>query len=333
MAPLLRRLFSLALLLLAVACAAPGPLLAQEPEGPTEGPTGEGPAEGMDEEAMQRLDAAYQKAERAILDRDYEAAIGAYEEFFRLLAASSLPQDIKNNAECGARYNLACACALTGKKEQALTAFARAVELGFWDWEHIGKDSDLDSIRAEPAFLAAVEKGKEAEQKNAEELVRKATEEATAALAGEPLFPFDFNVTTIDGKQLKLADLKGKVVIVDVWGTWCPPCRAEIPHFKKLYEQYKDQGLEIVGLACEQVAADEALAAVKAFAEQHKVPYPLATIEQDDPVLQAIPDFDAFPTTLWIDRDGKVRLKRVGYHDYAPLEGLTKPLLAAKTKE
>jgi thiol-disulfide isomerase/thioredoxin len=61
--------------------------------------------------------------------------------------------------------------------------------------------------------------------------------------------PLDFEGNTLKGKSFKLKDLRGKVVMVDFWATWCPPCRAEIPHVAELYQQYHDQGFEIIGVS------------------------------------------------------------------------------------
>lgn len=281
--------------------------------------------EGNQEE-IQKISAPFQEAMEALQAKDYDKAIKAFDQFFPKLEKAKLSDEIKKNAECNARYNYACALSLTGKKPEAVKAFARSVELGFWDWKHIDEDTDLDAIRKEDGFKKAIDDGKVAEKAKQEKDAKKAFDDAKAALAKDPLFKFDFEVKTIDGKTLKLSDLKGKVVIVDVWGTWCPPCRMEIPHFVKLYDQYKEKGLEIVGLACEQ-DQDEAAKLVKEFAEKNGVKYALAPIDQDSDILKQIPDFKAFPTTLFIDKDGKVRVKEVGYRDYAPLEGTVKALL------
>lgn len=64
-----------------------------------------------------------------------------------------------------------------------------------------------------------------------------------------------FSFPGLNGGTVSLQDFKGKVVIVDVWATWCPPCRQEIPGFIKLYDQYKDKGLEIIGLAVDEDGA------------------------------------------------------------------------------
>src|SRR5436190_6816113 len=65
-------------------------------------------------------------------------------------------------------------------------------------------------------------------------------------------FPFDFDLEDVAGNRVSKSDLAGKVLIVDIWGTWCPPCRMEIPHFVALNRKYNNQGLAIVGLIRER---------------------------------------------------------------------------------
>lgn len=140
------------------------------------------------------------------------------------------------------------------------------------------------------------------------------------------LFPFEFSVTDLTGKTVSTESLKGKVVIVDFWGTWCPPCRQEIPHFVALHQKYKSQGLEIVGLTFERTSGDAALNGVTQFMRSARVSYPCALAGQD--MLQKVPDFEGFPTTLFIDREGRVRARETGYRPYGELEQVVKTLLA-----
>jgi thiol-disulfide isomerase/thioredoxin len=306
-------------LILGLSVAAPAAIRAQDGEGMG----GDEGQENLSPE-KKKLVEAMTKADKLIEEKKYAEAVGAYDELFKLLDASKeLKAEEKKDAEQGARYNYACALSLTGKKEDALKALKRAVELGFWDWSHIAEDKDLDPIRGEADFKKIIEDGKGLEQKGL-------TDEVAKALKEKPLFDYDFTVKTLDGKELKLSSLKGKVVIVDYWGTWCPPCRKEIPHFVKLYETYKEKGLEIVGIAFEQTTAEEGAKKVKEFAEKNKIKYALAAVDQDDAAMKAVPELEAFPTTLFVDREGKVRLRKVGYHEYGALEGLTKALLEAK---
>ena len=288
--------------------------------------------EEPDKDEIEKIAPIFQEAMQAAQAKEYDKAIAAFDKFFPKLEKAQLPAKMKKSVESGARYNYACALSLTGKKPEAIKAFARSVELGFWDWKHIDEDSDLDPIRKEDDFKKAIETGKVAQKAQQEKDSKEAGEKTKKALAAAPLFDFDFDVKTTDGKTLKLKDLKGKVVIVDVWGTWCPPCRAEIPHFVKLYDTFKEKGLEIVGLAWER-DQDEAANLVKAFAEKTGIKYPLSILEQESELLKKIPEFGAFPTTLFIDREGKVRMKEVGLREYGVLEGITKTLLEAKADD
>jgi thiol-disulfide isomerase/thioredoxin len=152
-------------------------------------------------------------------------------------------------------------------------------------------------------------------------------DEARRELSANPLFPFDFTVTDLAGNEIKLSDLQGKVVIVDFWGTWCPPCRAEIPSFVKLQEQYGSQGLQIVGLTYEDPSnsAEDNTKTVQQFADSNGINYPCAL--GTDAITDQVPGFRAFPTTLFLDRTGKVRAKLEGLHEYDFLEALTLSLL------
>ena len=78
----------------------------------------------------------------------------------------------------------------------------------------------------------------------------------------------DFALNDLNGRAVRLSDLRGKVVIVDFWASWCPPCKAEIPHFTNLYREYKERGFEIVGVSVDSFTQD-----AKAMVEEYAISY------------------------------------------------------------
>jgi cytochrome c biogenesis protein CcmG/thiol:disulfide interchange protein DsbE len=116
----------------------------------------------------------------------------------------------------------------------------------------------------------------------------------------------NFSLKTADGTTIELAKLKGKIVVVNFWATWCPPCRAEIPDFIKIQEQYKNKGLMIVGISLDQ----KGWPAVKPFAEKTKFNYPIVLGNED--VVKAYGGIEAIPTSFFIDKKGFIVDKQVG---------------------
>lgn len=131
----------------------------------------------------------------------------------------------------------------------------------------------------------------------------------------------DFTLKDINGNAMSLGDFKGKVVILDFWATWCPPCREEIPHFKELYTQYKEKGLEIIGVALD----DGGLQDVKPFAEENGINYPI--LLGNDKVTRDYGGIKGIPTTFVIDRQGNIIEKFLGYRQKEVFEKIIKKLL------
>lgn len=131
----------------------------------------------------------------------------------------------------------------------------------------------------------------------------------------------DFTLTLLDGKKLTLNDLKGKAVIIDVWDTWCPPCKAEIPHFIALYDEYKDKGLVIVGLAGGKEGKD----AVEKFIVNYGINYLNSMLDQE--FMNSYGPIQGIPTTFVLDKQGKVYQKYVGYRDKSVFEADIKAIL------
>jgi peroxiredoxin len=110
----------------------------------------------------------------------------------------------------------------------------------------------------------------------------------------------------VNGKTVRSSDFTNKVVILDFWATWCPPCRAEIPGFIELQKQYQQQGLVVVGISLDQGGAD----VVKSFMQKMGVNYPVVLGNQK--VSDAYGGIEGIPTTFVIDRQGRIANKHLG---------------------
>jgi thiol-disulfide isomerase/thioredoxin len=191
-------------------------------------------------------------------------------------------------------YSDARALAREKQLPNSLASLRKAAKFGATNFDEMEAEKDLAAVRELPEFAPFAAEAKERIKVAAETEVAQLFEE------NEP-FEFTFALEDIAGNKLSKAELAGKVLIVDIWGTWCPPCRMEIPHFVALDKEYREKGLQIVGLNQERGEDDaENIKMVKEFCEENDVPYPCALITEE--VMKQVPDFEGFPTTLFLDR-------------------------------
>jgi peroxiredoxin len=126
------------------------------------------------------------------------------------------------------------------------------------------------------------------------------------AVKNDPPVAPDFTLNDLKGNQISLSEYKGKVLFLNFWATWCPPCRAEIPDFIEVYDEYKSKGLEILGVSVDEIGADK----VSKFVERYKMNYPVAMATNE--LFRNYPPPQHIPTTIVIDRDGKIQHRKVG---------------------
>lgn len=117
----------------------------------------------------------------------------------------------------------------------------------------------------------------------------------------------EYRAVTLDGDPFQLADHRGEVVLLNIWATWCPPCRTEMPHLQTLQEQFGEDGLRVVGVSIDSEGAESA---VRRFLEELGVTFMVVR----DPSDRVSGTFGAYgvPLTLLIDREGIVQWRHLG---------------------
>jgi peroxiredoxin len=134
----------------------------------------------------------------------------------------------------------------------------------------------------------------------------------------------DFELKDIEGKVHHLSDYKGKVVILNFWATWCPPCKKEIPDFIELQKQYGEQGVQFLGIAMD----DEGLDKVKPWVASHNLSYPI--LLPDGKVASSYGEMSSIPVTYFIDRKGMIRNTFIGMRTRPIFEAELKTLMGEK---
>lgn len=124
----------------------------------------------------------------------------------------------------------------------------------------------------------------------------------------------DWKLVDLNGAAVSSDQFKGKVVVIDFWATWCPPCRAEIPGYIDLARKYGKDGVVIVGISLDQGGPG----VVKEFATKMGINYPI--VMGDDRVVAAFGGVEGIPTTFLIDRTGQIRDRKVGAVETAEYE-------------
>lgn len=136
-------------------------------------------------------------------------------------------------------------------------------------------------------------------------LSRVATPIAGSTAPPSPQIGFsapDFTLDDLNGQSIKLSDLRGKVVLINLWASWCPPCRAEMEAINTSYARYKDQGLVVLGL---NTTFQDDEQSARAFTQSLNLSFPI--VFDRDGVTSRIYRLQAMPTTFFVGRDGVIR--------------------------
>lgn len=134
----------------------------------------------------------------------------------------------------------------------------------------------------------------------------------------------NFTLNTLEGDTFQLQDHRGEVVVLNFWGTWCPPCRREIPHFVTMQEELGDRGLQFVGVALERDAGPDD---VRAFAEKMNINYPVGM--GDGTIVKKYGGVRGLPMTFIIGPEGEIR----GHVPGMTTESMLRPKLEALLEE
>ncbi|MBV9217434.1 MAG: TlpA family protein disulfide reductase [Acidobacteria bacterium] len=139
----------------------------------------------------------------------------------------------------------------------------------------------------------------------------KSSQAPTANASDYPPFQAalaDGEIEMLDGTKSKISDRRGKVVLVNLWATWCGPCRGEMPHLIAMQEQYRDQGFQILGLDVGTDGVPEPISTIKSFGQKNNLNYELARVPNDMvSKFEDLSEFRAIPQTFLIDRAGRLR--------------------------
>ena len=119
----------------------------------------------------------------------------------------------------------------------------------------------------------------------------------------------DFSLKDLQGNNLSLSSYKGKVLVINFWATWCPPCRREIPDFIEVYREYRDKGMEILGVSVDETTAE----ALLEWTKRTGINYPIALATPE--IVRDYEPGDYIPATIIVDGNGQIRYRQSSLMD------------------
>ncbi|MGH9803961.1 MAG: TlpA family protein disulfide reductase, partial [Candidatus Acidiferrales bacterium] len=140
--------------------------------------------------------------------------------------------------------------------------------------------------------------------------------------AGERQPAPDVTLERPDGSTFSLSELRGKVVVVNFWATWCLPCKLEIPYFNRTYQDFRDQGVEFIGVSVDDAGWSE----INKFERETPIEYPVL-YDRTKTAGDAFGGLIGLPVTVFIDREGRISYKHIGITDIDTLKAHIEELL------
>lgn len=221
-------------------------------------------------------------------------------------------------------YDKARAHAAVGETQLAAESLDQAFEFGFSDFERAANEKVFTELENADDIREII-------RRRTSTIVNEETEWAEKSLAEFEPFSFVIDVDGLSEGRISNADFDGKILVVDLWATWCPPCVKEIPHFVQLQNEFRDKNVAVLGIAMDDLDNPiGARADVKNKVTELQVNYSIGL--GGTSTANQIAGEMSLPTTLFIDSSGTVRFMNQGYLKYSQLEAVTKILIHQNPK-
>ncbi|HEY6866925.1 MAG TPA: TlpA disulfide reductase family protein, partial [Candidatus Eisenbacteria bacterium] len=203
-------------------------------------------------------------------------------------------------------HQLGTTCAQTGREAEAIDYWIRALAVfGNQDSSMVAPLHDL-YVKKYGSLKGLDQRVAAAHQASRRQIALEAPR------VDEPL-P-DWTLADLDGKPVALRSLRGKIIVLDFWGSWCGPCRIELPHFEALYQRYRGQPIAFLSVNVEmQQSVEEHLKRARDFVAKNHYTFPV--LPDPDGVAVQAHGIVSYPTLLLVDRAGRVRFRNVGYRE------------------